>query len=296
MDAEERIMAQAPDGAQLELRRFARPGRPRLLLSHGNGFAIDGYRAFWRLLADEYELILFDLRNHGRNRPGPLETHTVAAMASDHLVVQAAVTESFGPRLTVGLFHSVSSIAAIMASVRHRARWDALILIDPPLIAPPGHPMREQSRKLDAALSDYARNRRQRFVDPAELAAHYRVRIGRDWVAGADLDMARAVTRPDGAGGFVLSCPGEYEARIYGENARFESFEGLASLRQPALIVGADPNHGRPFPPALIGAEAAAAHKLAHVVVEKSGHMLQIERPEIAAAHVRAFVSAQAGG
>ena len=48
------------------------------------------------------------------------------------------------------------------------------------------------------------------FTDPSEQAAIYRTQIGREWVEGADLDMARAVTRPAADGGYDLCCPGEY--------------------------------------------------------------------------------------
>src|SRR2546430_11201543 len=41
------------DGAQILIRRAGNPNGTRLFLSHGNGFAIDGYRVFWEpLLAD----------------------------------------------------------------------------------------------------------------------------------------------------------------------------------------------------------------------------------------------------
>ncbi len=50
------------NGVEIILRRSPRPGALRLLLSHGNGFAIGGYRKFWELLAPDFELCLFDLR------------------------------------------------------------------------------------------------------------------------------------------------------------------------------------------------------------------------------------------
>ena len=295
MSAEETVFVERADGAGLVLRRYANPGKPRLLVSHGNGFAIDGYRSFWSLFAAEFELVTFDQRNHGRNPRGPIETHTIAAMARDHLAVQAAVEENFGARFTGGLFHSVSSIASIRASLEHQARWDALVLFDPPLIAPEGNPLREKGQRIDDVLAEFARNRPSHFNDPAEQAAIYRKHVGREWVSGADMDMARAVTRPDPAGGFELCCPGEYEARIYLDNAAFDSYGALSSLRQPTLIIGADPTHGRPMPPALVGPEAAAAHGIPHIIVPGAGHMLQIEKPDIVAAHARRFLLDQAG-
>ena len=39
------------DGAVIRVRRHGNPDGPRLVLSHGNGFAIDGYLPFWSELA-----------------------------------------------------------------------------------------------------------------------------------------------------------------------------------------------------------------------------------------------------
>ncbi len=63
------------DGAVIRLRQYGSVAGPRLALSHGNGLAIDGYFAFWKLLLERYELILFDFRNHGQNPLHQFENH-----------------------------------------------------------------------------------------------------------------------------------------------------------------------------------------------------------------------------
>ena len=60
------------DGAVTTLRRHGNPSGPRIVLSHGNSLAIDLYYPFWSLFADAFDLVLYDLRNHGWNVPGPL--------------------------------------------------------------------------------------------------------------------------------------------------------------------------------------------------------------------------------
>lgn len=288
----ERVVLACSDGASIVLRRLHRPGRPRLFLSHGNGFAIGGYRVFWSLLAQHFELVLFDLRNHGENPLHDIDAHTVAAMARDHLEARALADDAFGPRSTIGVFHSISSIAAIVAARDHALAWDALALIDPPLRAPPGHDMSEQGGGLDVTLAQFARGRPERFEDPVILAAQFSVRVGRNWAPGAAMDMARAVTRPAADGGYELSCPGEYEARIYEQNARVESFAALSALRQPTFIIGADPQAPRAQAPARIGPVAAAAHGLPHEAIAGTSHMLQIEKPAEAAAVLRRRLAA----
>ena len=53
-------------------------------MTHGNGLAIDLYYPFWSLLTDDFDLIIYDLRNHGWNDVSPLENHNVPTLVSDH--------------------------------------------------------------------------------------------------------------------------------------------------------------------------------------------------------------------
>jgi len=277
------------NGVEIILRRSPRPGALRLLLSHGNGFAIGGYRKFWDLLAPDFELCLFDLRNHGLNPRTPLEEHSIAAMAADHVAIRKSVADAFGARKTLGLFHSVSSIAAIMAARDHGLTWDGLILFDPPLIAPEGNALRPMNQKLDENLRNFATNRQSHFQSVAELTQHLQQKLGRNWVEGAAADMAEATLRPAPEGGYELSCPGAYEAKIYAENSAFGSFEAAAHLKQPTFLICADPQAPRALPPAFSGPQAAAQFGFDCVSVAETGHLLQIEKPEIVAEHVRRY-------
>jgi pimeloyl-ACP methyl ester carboxylesterase len=280
----------AGDGAEIVVRRLPKPDAPRLVFCHGNGFAIDGYRVFWEQFAADYELVRFDLRNHGRNPCGPMAGHTLAAMAEDHQLLRAGIDDAFGVRPTAAVFHSVSSIAALRASLDYGTGWDALLLLDPPLIPEAGHPLRERAQKVDSFLAAFARNRPRRFERPEQLAERFRSQIGEHWVEGAELDMARAVTRAGDGSSLELCCPPEYEAAIYLDNAAFDSVDALASLRQPGLIIGSDPALARALPSAIFGPEAAARHGQKHVIVPGTRHMLPIEEPAAVATIVREFL------
>ena len=282
------ITARGLDGAELALQFHAAPGRPRLILSHGNGFAMDGYRSFWSALLQDFELVLFDLRNHGRSGATALDAHTIAAMADDHVRVAAACREAFGPRATFGVFHSVSAIAATLAGSRG-AVWDAVVLVDPPLVSREAG--REVVRSADEKLAQYARNRPARFDSVEALAQSLASGPGRHWVEGAALDMARAITRPGAGGGFELVCPGEYEARIYEQNTQVDSFAALGAMRGRVAILGADPHAPRALHPALVSKVAATHYGLAYACVEGASHMLQIEKPQAAAAALRSLLS-----
>ncbi|MCY4628358.1 MAG: hypothetical protein OXE58_12435 [Acidobacteria bacterium] len=64
-------------GTSITLRRHGNPDGPRLVLSHGNGLAIELSYPFWALLADDFDLIVHDLRNHGWKAVGPREAHSL---------------------------------------------------------------------------------------------------------------------------------------------------------------------------------------------------------------------------
>ena len=54
-------------GTVVTVRRHGAPDGPRIVLSHGTGLAIDLYYPFWSLLTADFDVIVYDLRNHGWN-------------------------------------------------------------------------------------------------------------------------------------------------------------------------------------------------------------------------------------
>ncbi len=42
------------------------------MFTHGCGFAADLYWPFWSLLADDFDVVVYDLRSHGWNEPSDL--------------------------------------------------------------------------------------------------------------------------------------------------------------------------------------------------------------------------------
>src|SRR5205085_569625 len=92
------------DGAIIHVRRHGKPGGTRIYLSHGNGFAADGYLPFWNRLVDRCELLVFDFRDHGQNLPGDPAHHTYAQMTRDLERVYQAMSARLGPKPSVGVF------------------------------------------------------------------------------------------------------------------------------------------------------------------------------------------------
>jgi len=91
------IAVESADGAALIVRRHGNPdAETRLFLSHGNGFAIDGYIHFWSRLLAEFDIVAFDMRSHGRNPVAEPGNHDYAHMVRDVDAVGRAVRAEFG--------------------------------------------------------------------------------------------------------------------------------------------------------------------------------------------------------
>jgi pimeloyl-ACP methyl ester carboxylesterase len=286
------------DGAAIRMRRHGNAHGARLLITHGNGFAADAYFPFWRHFASEFDLLVFDFRNHGQNIPVEPSNHNYAQLTRDLERVLEAVRARFGPKMTAGIFHSMSARTAMKHALEIGWQWDALVLIDPPNVPPPDHPAFEPMRVFEEKLTAWALSRRRRFASVEELAAEYREsRAARGWIAGAHELMARSVTRraPDGDG-YALVCAPENEAAIYAEALTLNLWPAAAEFGGPVKLIGADPAmKGTP-------ATACANQRLGieggydYSVVEGTGHLLQIEKPAETAAMVREFFAKHGTG
>ena len=56
---------QVDDNTEIAVRRHGNSAGPRLVVSHGNGLTVDLYFPFWSLFMDDFDLMIYDLRNHG---------------------------------------------------------------------------------------------------------------------------------------------------------------------------------------------------------------------------------------
>jgi pimeloyl-ACP methyl ester carboxylesterase len=272
----------AADGALIRLRRHGRAdAQIRLLISHGNGFAVDAYAPFWSRFLDDLDVVVYDQRNHGWNPRTHESHHDVAAFIGDLEGIITLLDKWLGPRPLVGVFHSISAITALAHAQQYPWRWHGLVVFDPPLIPSPGHPLHETARTFELGLADWALERPARFATPMEFGArlqHSRSRAR--WVPGAHQLMARSILREDPrAGEWTLACPPTYESRIYANNADLDLCPGLATLPGPLKFVCADPHDPGAWPPSQVNHALRATHGHACAVIGDTDHMLQIERP-----------------
>jgi pimeloyl-ACP methyl ester carboxylesterase len=282
----------APDGARLRLRRHGKQTGPRIFVSQGNGFAIDGYFPFWRRFLDRFEVIAFDMRNHGQNPVGDISGHDYPHMAQDIEAVCQAARDEFGARPSAGLFHSMSAQSAVVQAIATGQRFDALVLFDPPNVPPDGDPAREPMLAYLRRLVAWAAERRSHFEDPTELAADYAATgAGRGWVEGAHELLARAVLRPEPGGGWRLACPPEFESSMYAQGITLDLWPRREDISGPVMLIGADPDRARPSPTALSNRALAREGAFDYAAIPGTGHLLQLAAPDACADATLAFLA-----
>ena len=278
------------DGALIRVRRHGNPRGNRLIVSHGNGFAIDGYIAFWSRFLADFEIVAFDARNHGWNALADPPDHDYAHMARDLDHVREAAAAEFGAKPTAGLFHSMSAQAAMVTALEDGWRFDALVLFDPPNNPPEGHSVRGPMVEYLNKLVAWAGARRDRFADPDELARDYAAtRAGRNWVEGSHRQIAEAVLRPIG-GAWGLRCPRAREASMYKQGITLDLWPKASDFVGPIKLIGADPVRERPDPTAQSNQALAQEGGYDYLAMPGTGHLLQLEQPAACAAAVQEFL------
>ncbi len=280
------VDAEMADGARIFLRHFGNTAGPRLIMSHGNGLAMDFYYPFWGPLLERFELVLYDFRNHGWNPPSAPEHHGFATFVFDNERVLAAIREHFEPKPMLGAFHSMAAVTAILQTLRVGACFDALVLFDPPLSPPSGHALETENFKHQRMMSTRAGRRAERyrsyeqFADLLKQAAQFR-----GLVDGAHALLARATLCEDPAGGgVVLRCPRELEARVFGSNVDATIALGMPDFPTPLRMVASDPNHAGAMVTSRLCRDLAAAWGVDYVAIPGTSHFLQVEQPEKTAA------------
>ena len=270
----------------ITLRRHGNPEGPRLALSHGNGLAIDLYYPFWSLLTRDFDLIIYDLRNHGWNAASALTNHNVPTLVSDHDVIMRAIDVHFGIKPKVGVFHSISALTTLLSAGRG-ADFAARVLFDPPLCKP-GRSFQE-FEEVATRLASLTRRRAHRFDSREELSEILTFIPNFRNVAPGVFDLfARTTLREIGEGeGYELCCPKEYEAQMIEYAGPFAVLVDFESLLCPTKVIGADPTLPYSYLPTLDLRYISAVH---YDFLPDATHFLQLEQPAECAATMIEFL------
>ncbi|MCY4384414.1 MAG: alpha/beta hydrolase [Nitrospinae bacterium] len=275
------------DGSVIFLRRHGNPAGPRLVLCHGSGLAIDLYYPFWSLLIQDFELFVFDLRNHGWNPVGLRRRHNLPAFVDDHDRILEVIDSKYGEKPKTGVFHSISALTSLL-SPTHGGEFAARILFDPPVCIPNDYP-----EDYDVATRRYTEmilRRTERFNSIEECADFLRYMPAFNRVVPGVRELfARTTLRESTSeGGFELRCPREYEAQIVNHARAFTVLVDLKSLRCPTKVIGADPVQPYSFLPTF---DLSHISTIDYDFLPDATHFLQIEQPEECVKAVREFMA-----
>ena len=268
------------DGSVTMLRRHGNPDGPRLLLGHGNGLAMDFYYPFWSLLLADFDVLLYDLRNHGWNAVGKRRQHHVPNLVRDQERVVEAAMSRYGERPTVGVFHSLSALTALLSSALGAGgcgRLAAWVLFDPPLYRPgPTDPDFDAIAETSAGRVSRRADRFRRREEFTDLVSYFPL-LARAVPGVTDL-MARTVLRQSSAGqaGYQLRCPPEYEAQIIAYVRTYAFLVNFDGLPCPTKVIGSDPTLRNTYLPTF---DLSHIQTIGYDFIPETTHFLQVERP-----------------
>ena len=272
--------AEMDDGTEIVVRRHGNPTGPRIVLSHANGFAVDAYFPFWSLLTDRFDVVVFDLRNHGWNLVGELENHNIPTFVRDMTLVARAIQTEFGPKPAIGAFHSVSGLTAAIEACSGARSFAALVLFDPFICPQECHPShRELLRTTLKQMNEGARRRRYSFDSEAAFAERLRETPAFErLITGVPELLAQTTLRSTNRSSkFVLRCPREFEARIYEQGYRYATTVDVESIGCPVKVIGSDPLSPHSFMPTVAMDEIVT---LNYDFIPETTHFLQLEDPQ----------------
>ncbi|MFZ5904265.1 MAG: alpha/beta fold hydrolase [Chloroflexota bacterium] len=271
---------------------------PPLFFLHANGYPPACYKPFLRQFTD-YHVRAMHLRPLWPGQ-SPDGLRDWKPLTDDFL--RFLDEQNAGRVLAVG--HSLGAITILRAALKNPERFRAIVLIDPVLFPPrriiawnivralglgyKTHPLirgtlkrRPQFDDMDQVFRAYRQREVFRFFSDESLRAY---------IEGILRPRADGGREASPIGGYELAYSPEWEARIYytGIWRDLELWRGLRSLRVPTLFVrGAETDTFWASAADLVKRKQPAVRV---ETVERSTHLLPLERPEEVAKIVLSFL------
>ena len=275
-------------GVSTLVRRHGNPEGNRILLSHGNGLAADAYYPFWSLFLDDFEVVVYDCRNHGRNPVARPAEHSPLFFAEDlDRAILPGVQRAFGRKPTVGCFHSLSALVSLLVPSRG-AGFAGMLLFDPPICRPG-----VSQQRFDAQTEQVAHAMRVRSEYFDTYDQFVRISALSPMLRGIDPRglrlLAEATLRPrEGGAGYALCCPPAYEAQAMQFITAYAALVEIETMRCPVKVIGADPTLPFAYLPS-VDPELVVA--VDYDYVPECNHYLQLQRPDLCHALAMEFLT-----
>ncbi len=270
----------------IRLRRHGNPRGPRLIMSHGNGLAIDLYYPFWSNLLDDFDLVIYDLRNHGWNPVGDIKSHNLPTFIRDYDRVLEAIREEYGDKPTFGVFHSISALVALLSAQKGEG-LSGLYLFDPPVCRP--GVSYEEFEVAATRAANLTRTRTERYKTRSEFAEVLPfMPTFKNVVPGIATLVAETTLGESADGeGFELRCPREYEAQVVEYAGVFAVSVDFDKIVCPVKVVGADPTLPYSYLPTM---DLSNILSIDYDFMPEASHFMIFERPDECATSVREYV------
>jgi pimeloyl-ACP methyl ester carboxylesterase len=214
---------------ELKLAVWEWPGdAPALFFAHATGF----HGRCWDDIGCRFpgrRRLAIEFRGHGRSSI-PAPPIPWPHFAQDVL----AVAQRYGLRGAIGVGHSMGGHSLVSAAIQEPGIFAALVLVDPVIFPPDFY----HGAAPDAS---YIARRRNRWASPQEMFERFRARRPFSaWREEALRSYCDYALLPDGDA-FVLACPPEVEAAIYGRcNAPANNlYAGIPGVAQPVTVLRA---------------------------------------------------------
>ena len=262
---------------------------PSLHFLHANSYPPKCYTPFFQLLITEYKTYGMLLRPLWDDE-APEDIQSWHPF-SDDLLRFLSDRES-GPILGVG--HSIGAVVTLRAALRDPGKFRALILIDPVLFIPPLLMLWKIMRTLGLGDRNHpliigAQKRRRTFDDLETVFRGYRQRSIFRYMTDESLQAyINGIIKPS-SDGFELVFSPEWEAQIYRTALQdMDIWNKLHKLEVPTLFI-----RGMETDTFLRSAAKLVKRKQPKIrieVLEKSTHILPLERPKEVFEIMRSFL------
>jgi pimeloyl-ACP methyl ester carboxylesterase len=265
-------------GVRLHYYRAGRAGRRPLMLVHG--FSDNGlcWTPVARALADDYDIVMPDLRGHGLSeRLGP-------GGAPDMAADLAGLIRALGMDRPIVVGHSMGSMAAYRLGLGWPELVSGLALEDPPwrLSAPPAAPA---AGAAEPPIVQWAKSLADVKLD--ELLAGYG-RDHPDWPADLVAAMAESKKQLDQGIINTLSVQLESLMGVWKET--------IASLKPPTLLIAGDPALGGMVDGPALAKIRELNPAIQTVRIAGAGHLIRFDRFSEFMAALRPFLASLAAG
>ncbi len=229
-----------------------------------------------KALSDRYDVIMPDMRGHGRSER--FEPGERVDMARD----LAALIVALGLKNLVLCGHSMGAMVAFQTAVRFPGLVSSLVLEDPAWFMPSSAPPIFSADLQDNPMAQWVESLKGQSLE--DLLEGYR-KDHPDWDADLIRAMAESKKQLDPHAWSVIF------PRMGGD--KWPWWETLAGLKQPLLLITGNPERGAIVTPEMADKVLTLKGDTQIVRFEKAGHLIRFDEPEPFLEALKRFLSSR---